>query len=42
MKKQILYALAVVLIFAACSKKMLREDEIIQKRDVLESAQPNL
>ena len=42
MKKQILYALAVVLIFAACSKKMLREDEIIQKRDVLESAEPNL
>jgi len=42
MKKQILFALAVLLIFAACSKKMLREDEIIQKRDVLESAQPNL
>jgi hypothetical protein len=42
MKKQILFALAVILIFTACSKKMLREDEILQKRDVLESAEPNL
>ncbi len=42
MKNQILFALAVLFLFTACSKKMLREDEILQKRDVLESAQPNL
>jgi hypothetical protein len=42
MKKQILNTLIVLFIFTACSKKMLREDEILQKRDVLESAEPNL
>ena len=42
MKKQILFALIVLFVFTACSKKMLREDEILQRRDVLESAEPNL
>jgi len=42
MKKQISIALLTLFIFAACSKQLLREDEILQKRDAIESATPNL
>jgi hypothetical protein len=42
MKNQIFYTLMILFIFASCSKQTLREDEILQKRDVLETAAPNL
>jgi len=42
MKKQISIVLLTLFIFASCSKQLLREDEILQKRDAVESATPNL
>jgi len=42
MKKQILFILLILFILASCSKEILREDELLQKRNVLESAEPNL
>jgi hypothetical protein len=42
MKNQILFSLLILFLFSSCSKQMLREDEILRKRDVLESAEPNL
>ena len=42
MKKQILLVLITLFLFASCSKQLLREDEILQKRDAVESATPNL
>jgi hypothetical protein len=42
MKKQIIFLFLIIFILSACSKQALREDELLQKRDVLESAQPNL
>ena len=42
MKKQILYIFLLLFILSGCSKYSLREDEILQRRDVLESAEPNL
>lgn len=42
MKNQIIFSLLILFLFSSCSKQMLREDEILRKRDVLESAEPNL
>lgn len=43
MKKQILFALLMLFIFAACSKQLLREVDVQKpKRNALESATPNL
>ena len=42
MKKQILFILLLLFILASCSKQTLREDELLQKRNVIESAEPNL
>lgn len=42
MKKQIVYIFLLLFILSGCSKYALREDEILQRRDVLESAEPNL
>lgn len=42
MKKQILFIFLILFILASCSNKALREDELLQKRNVLESAEPNL
>ena len=42
MKKQILFILLILFIITSCSKQMLREDELLQKRNVLETAEPNL
>ncbi|MCE1198579.1 MAG: SusD/RagB family nutrient-binding outer membrane lipoprotein [Marinilabiliales bacterium] len=42
MKKQISFLLLSVLFLAACTKSQLREDELLQKRDALESATPSL
>lgn len=42
MKKQISILLLALFVLTACEKKLLREDEILQKRDAIESATPNL
>jgi Starch-binding associating with outer membrane len=42
MKKQISILLLSLFIFTACEKQLLRKDEILQKRDALESATPSL
>jgi len=42
MKNQIILILFSLFILSSCSKDLLREDEILQKRDALESATPNL
>ena len=42
MKKQISILLLTLFVLTACEKKLLREDEILQKRDAIESATPNL
>lgn len=42
MKKKISILLLTLIIFTACEKQLLREDELLQKRDALESATPNL
>jgi hypothetical protein len=42
MKKQISILLLILFAFTACQKQMLRQDELLQKRDAIESATPNL
>ena len=42
MKNQIILTILSIFLLASCSKDLLREDEILQKRDALESATPNL
>lgn len=43
MKKQISILLLLVLfVFSACQKQDLRESELLQQRNALESATPNL
>lgn len=42
MKKQISFILLILFILSSCSNKTLREDELLQKRNVIESAEPNL
>jgi len=42
MKKQILILILAVFALSACEKQLLREDELLQKRDAIESATPNL
>jgi hypothetical protein len=42
MKKQISIVLLTLFIFTACSEQLLREDELLRKRDAVESATPNL
>jgi hypothetical protein len=42
MKKQISILLLTLLALTACEKQILREDELLQKRDAVESATPNL
>jgi hypothetical protein len=42
MKKQISILLLTLFVLTACEKKLLRQDELLQKRDAIESATPNL
>jgi len=42
MKNKILIALLPLFFFISCSEQLLREDEILQKRDAKETAAPNL
>ncbi|MDP2338759.1 MAG: SusD/RagB family nutrient-binding outer membrane lipoprotein [Bacteroidota bacterium] len=42
MKKQILIILIMLFVLTACEKQLLRQDELLQKRDAVESATPNL
>ncbi|MCK9640716.1 MAG: SusD/RagB family nutrient-binding outer membrane lipoprotein [Prolixibacteraceae bacterium] len=42
MKKQISILLLTLFALTACEKQLLRQDELLQKRDALESATPNL
>jgi hypothetical protein len=42
MKKQISILLLTLFVFASCEKQLLRQDELLQKRDAVESATPNL
>lgn len=42
MKKQISIVLLTLFIFTSCSEQLLREDELLRKRDAVESATPNL
>ncbi|MEI6142748.1 MAG: SusD/RagB family nutrient-binding outer membrane lipoprotein [Mariniphaga sp.] len=42
MKKQISILLLTLFALTACEKQLLREDELLQKRDAVESATPNL
>ncbi|MCK9411093.1 MAG: SusD/RagB family nutrient-binding outer membrane lipoprotein [Prolixibacteraceae bacterium] len=42
MKKQIYILLLTLFALTACEKQLLRQDELLQKRDALESATPNL
>jgi len=42
MKKQISILLLTLFVFTACEKQLLRQDELLQKRDALETASPNL
>ena len=42
MKNQISVLLLTLFVLTACQKKLLREDELLQKRDAVESATPNL
>ena len=42
MKKQISILLLTLFALTACEKKLLRQDELLQKRDAIESATPNL
>jgi hypothetical protein len=42
MKKQISILLLTFLVLTACKPQLLREDELLQKRDAIESATPNL
>lgn len=42
MKKQISILLLTLLVLTACEKQLLRKDELLQKRDAVESATPNL
>jgi hypothetical protein len=42
MKNKILIALLALFFFISCSEQLLREDEILQKRDAKETASPNL
>jgi len=42
MKKQILILILAVFVLSACEKQLLRQDELLQKRDAIESATPNL
>jgi hypothetical protein len=42
MKNKISIILLALLIFTACKKELLREDELLQKRDAAESVTPNL
>jgi len=42
MKKQISILLLTLLVFTACQQQLLRKDELLQKRDAIESATPNL
>lgn len=42
MKKQISFLLLTLFVLTACQKQLLRQDELLQKRDAIESATPNL
>jgi len=42
MKKQISILLLTLFVLTACQKQLLRQDELLQKRDAIESATPNL
>jgi len=42
MKKQISILLLTFFVLTACEKQLLRQDELLQKRDAVESATPNL
>ena len=42
MKKQISILLLTLFTLTACEKQLLRQDELLQKRDAIESATPNL
>ena len=42
MKKQISILLLTLFALTACQKQLLRQDELLQKRDAIESATPNL
>src|SRR5450759_709225 len=42
MKKQISILLLTLFVLTACEKQLLRQDELLQKRDALETASPNL
>lgn len=42
MKKQISILLLTLFVLTACEKQLLRQDELLQKRDAVESATPNL
>ncbi len=42
MKKQISILLLTLFVLTACEKQLLREDELLQKRDAVESATPDL
>jgi hypothetical protein len=42
MKKQISITLLILFILTACEKELLREEELLQKRDAVESVTPNL
>lgn len=42
MKKQISILLLTLFVLTACEKQLLRKDELLQKRDAVESATPNL
>ncbi|MDO9341591.1 MAG: SusD/RagB family nutrient-binding outer membrane lipoprotein [Bacteroidales bacterium] len=42
MKKQISILLIILFVLTACEKQLLRQDELLQKRDAVESATPNL
>ena len=42
MKKQISILILTLFVLTACEKQLLRQDELLQKRDALESAEPKL
>ena len=42
MKKQISILILTLIVLTGCEKQLLRQDDILQKRDALESATPNL
>ncbi len=42
MKKQISILLLTLFVLTACKKQLLRQDELLQKRDAVESATPNM